>query len=337
MNGRMYDPVQGRFLSPDNYIQDPFNTQNYNRYGYVLNNPLMYTDVSGECAECVVGIVAGIAALGILIAKAIWGDNNDNPWNAPVGESGSPPSAPINNENNSNVASSIWPPSQGIPEWKYDLPNGILQFGYRGDGNFSKLAYSLSPDDYFDRETGEYLGKGGTDEIRFISKEDWTSGNLNKYSTYTSNVDTEANVYSYYLNAFDLAPKGADEVIFKGDLRDAWKTSYKKIEGKQIITTHFSSGSIGSDIRTKFDIVNIIIHETNSHGSDWLKFKTYDGDDPGTFWNWEKRALNNQINHWSWPKTSFGIKQIMYDAYGKQPYVLPANKRYKYFGKYGVK
>ncbi|WP_241507321.1 putative toxin, partial [Aquimarina sediminis] len=48
MNGRMYDPQLGRFLSPDNYIQNPYNTQNYNRYGYVLNNPLMYTDPSGE-------------------------------------------------------------------------------------------------------------------------------------------------------------------------------------------------------------------------------------------------------------------------------------------------
>ncbi len=48
MNGRMYDPVTHRFLAPDNFIQNPYNTQNYNRYGYVLNNPLMYTDPSGE-------------------------------------------------------------------------------------------------------------------------------------------------------------------------------------------------------------------------------------------------------------------------------------------------
>ncbi len=48
MNGRMYDPVLGRMLSPDNYVQNPNNAQNYNRYTYVLNNPLKYTDPSGE-------------------------------------------------------------------------------------------------------------------------------------------------------------------------------------------------------------------------------------------------------------------------------------------------
>ena len=48
MNGRLYDPVIGRFFSPDNYVQMPFNSQNFNRYSYCLNNPLKYTDRSGE-------------------------------------------------------------------------------------------------------------------------------------------------------------------------------------------------------------------------------------------------------------------------------------------------
>ncbi len=51
MNGRLYDPVLHRFLQPDNFVQDPFNTQNFNRYGYVLNNPLLYIDPTGEYGE----------------------------------------------------------------------------------------------------------------------------------------------------------------------------------------------------------------------------------------------------------------------------------------------
>jgi len=47
MNGRCYDPVVGRFLSPDIVVQNANNTQCYNRYSYAVNNPLKYTDPSG--------------------------------------------------------------------------------------------------------------------------------------------------------------------------------------------------------------------------------------------------------------------------------------------------
>src|SRR5690606_30824344 len=50
MNARLYDAKLHRFLAPDNFVQDPSNPQNYNRYGYVMNNPLKYTDESGEIA-----------------------------------------------------------------------------------------------------------------------------------------------------------------------------------------------------------------------------------------------------------------------------------------------
>ncbi len=59
MNGRLYDPMLHRFLQPDNYVQDPFNTQNFNRYGYVLNNPLMYTDPSGDWIVLAIGAIVG--------------------------------------------------------------------------------------------------------------------------------------------------------------------------------------------------------------------------------------------------------------------------------------
>jgi RHS repeat-associated protein len=43
----MYDPIVGRFLNPDNYVQGAASTQSYNRYSYCFNNPLKYTDPSG--------------------------------------------------------------------------------------------------------------------------------------------------------------------------------------------------------------------------------------------------------------------------------------------------
>ena len=47
MNGRIYDANIGRFLQADPFIQQADNQQNYNRYAYVLNNPMSYSDPSG--------------------------------------------------------------------------------------------------------------------------------------------------------------------------------------------------------------------------------------------------------------------------------------------------
>lgn len=58
--GRLYDPVIARFFSPDNFVQAPEFTQSYNRYSYCLNNPLQYTDPSGEI------FIAAAFAIGTL-------------------------------------------------------------------------------------------------------------------------------------------------------------------------------------------------------------------------------------------------------------------------------
>ena len=47
MNGRIYDPTLGRFLQDDPHIQAPENSQSYNRYADVVNNPMSMTDPSG--------------------------------------------------------------------------------------------------------------------------------------------------------------------------------------------------------------------------------------------------------------------------------------------------
>ncbi len=76
MNGRVYDPLVGRFLSPDNYVQQPGNTQSYNRYAYCFNNPLVYTDPDGEnpIGFIIGGIVGGFGgyATGQAMGASGW-------------------------------------------------------------------------------------------------------------------------------------------------------------------------------------------------------------------------------------------------------------------------
>ena len=47
MNGRVYDPVLGRFLSPDPMVQFPTYSQSWNRYSYLNNTPTSFTDPTG--------------------------------------------------------------------------------------------------------------------------------------------------------------------------------------------------------------------------------------------------------------------------------------------------
>jgi len=48
---RPYDPALGRFLQADTLVPNPGNPQSLNRYAYVVNNPLRYTDPSGHWIE----------------------------------------------------------------------------------------------------------------------------------------------------------------------------------------------------------------------------------------------------------------------------------------------
>lgn len=65
MNGRIYDAEVGRFLQADPVIQAPDNTQSWNAYTYCFNNPLAYTDPTGNITlrqglAIVIGVVAAM-------------------------------------------------------------------------------------------------------------------------------------------------------------------------------------------------------------------------------------------------------------------------------------
>ncbi len=93
MNARLYDPVLGRFLTPDPYVQMLDFTQAFNRYSYCMNSPLCYVDENGEfffsiflgpvgaildgiCWGAVIG--AGASAVTYSVSTLISGQ----PWNS---------------------------------------------------------------------------------------------------------------------------------------------------------------------------------------------------------------------------------------------------------------
>lgn len=63
MNGRIYDPVIGRFISADPNVYYPENPQDFNRYSYVQNNPLSMVDPSGfmldPASDSLLGVTYG--------------------------------------------------------------------------------------------------------------------------------------------------------------------------------------------------------------------------------------------------------------------------------------
>jgi hypothetical protein len=68
MNGRVYDPVVGMFLHPDNYNQMPEFAGGYNRFAYCMGNPLKYTDPSGEVFgfdDFLIGMAVGAIINGL--------------------------------------------------------------------------------------------------------------------------------------------------------------------------------------------------------------------------------------------------------------------------------
>jgi RHS repeat-associated protein len=122
MRGRMYDPAIARFLSPDPMQQLPFHGLGYDRYAYVLNNPLRYTDPSGY---------SFLGDLFDSIGGLIGGGGNSGGMGIP--------STSNDKEKGNNVGASSLPGSGGVltPEVIVDLTNSGV--------TYSGVTYGTAP------------------------------------------------------------------------------------------------------------------------------------------------------------------------------------------------
>jgi RHS repeat-associated protein len=74
-NARYYDATIGRFISPDTIVPDWTNPQAWNSYSYCLNNPLKYTDLTGNWPHIhwgtVLKVIAAVAVVTLVAVVAV--------------------------------------------------------------------------------------------------------------------------------------------------------------------------------------------------------------------------------------------------------------------------
>ncbi|MBP1644664.1 MAG: hypothetical protein H6Q16_239 [Bacteroidetes bacterium] len=285
MNGRLYDPVLGRFLSPDNFVQVPDFTQSFNRYSYCLNNPLMYTDPSGEWFGIDDLVIAGAGFIfnyvGYGISNDDWGLNaigagalgavsawigfntagmatgalNSNTWMQigcmavnTVGNSLMPPmTIPLGENAGLNLSVGIGLGANG----KLTVINSLNFYSTDGDGNTS-IYFGLGASEGFTSYGGGFTIEGyGASYYSTLYTGNYaqTTGrltlNFDKVSFSLENDFLSGTGDKWRTNAFELS---VGEFVFGGNIfTNAGEAENTKIDGTLDIDTKALSPIYGAN------------------------------------------------------------------------------------------
>jgi len=158
MNGRLYDPYLQRFLSPDNIVQSPENAQNYNRYSYCLNNPLMYTDPTGyDYSE--------------------WNDNDDVAFGS------------------NQFGKNVWPGGADFHQnYVSGCGHGYVSPNFAKGYNTTKhMGYSVNNGTYYDQATGKVVPFNEVNN-NYLIQDTEMSIELNNYSLIPIQTDSQGGV-----------------------------------------------------------------------------------------------------------------------------------------------
>jgi RHS repeat-associated protein len=240
MNGRLYDPKLHRFLQPDNFVQDPYNTQNYNRYGYVLNNPLKYTDITGE----VYGLGEAVL-IGAIIAATTYtlvALRSDTPFSVE-----GLVSASFMGAVSGAVTFGIGTAAASIPQF------GLrLTFQAIAHGTFNGMVSGM--------QGGNFWNGFASGSLSSISSSLWQGGSLAKGGSWDGIVGSGGNEYSTI--AFGVISGGAGAALTGGNF---WKGA---ATGLMVSALNHVAHSFGQNDPGKVIKGRVIIHDVDDFFTD---------------------------------------------------------------------
>ena len=281
MNARLYDPILGRFLGIDPYVSTPDFAQGYNRYSYCLNNPLIYTDPSGEFFFLIpsiswskngglsIGLTAIVGIPGIISVQAGIGYSfNSNDFSASVGTTAAFNTlyASYSTQNGGSVG---W--SAGLsPQMGFPISTNVLSVGANYNithnswsGNLSAWSISqngwefnpsLSVMVYPEHTTNWVRGKGFNSNDKVLENFIW--GRYDK--DWSDDIGTGgANWYNAALKYFG----------FKG-------TYDPNIVGSAQFDTNDGSIKYRDDVFSSYDRLRAAYKEELFHSKDYLTYKS---------------------------------------------------------------
>jgi RHS repeat-associated protein len=144
MNGRVYDPTVGRFLTADPIVQAPLSGQSWNRYSYVFNNPLTLLDPSGfqsEGSGDPEPVTVTISGGGSSSSSTGNGTQNQCPSNFPKGACGPQPNVTPSQPRQTLVASQVstsLPVTDAAPAQPASAPRSQGLVDRYGNGPFNR-------------------------------------------------------------------------------------------------------------------------------------------------------------------------------------------------------
>ena len=218
--------------------------------------------------------------------------------------------------------------------------------------------YIYDPNDYFDIYTGEYLGEDEdpinnnvylTTEANWkaMKGENWSSKVVGSVSPDGHNISSEvaAKIFNHYYTeaGYDLSELSGHSVVpqIEGNLVRGWTDLGMAEYGSQF--SGLNAGEfrisaekrlIGGKLITKYDFINLFIHERGSHIKD---FQNNEKAGLSPLYNesrdielFERNAIRMQVTHPSWPGTSLIFKRIIRD-YVLSVSALSASELDKYF------